>query len=93
MAAGKVSLSDVDVFERILDCMGKHTSVGLGIFPESSSTCSRTPITLASKVASKIWSDATGFFEFHIGEAVMPNILGRFSTGHCEYSFMIIAYG
>jgi hypothetical protein len=70
------------------------TSEGFGECSASSLTCSRMAITLASILASSSAREHIGFFVFHIGDAVIPKILGRRLEGWtCLYSRRMQLYG
>ena len=64
----------------------------MGEWSANSSTCSRTAMTLASRLRSSVESDSAASLGFQIGDAVIPNIFGRFSGGHWKYSRMIPLY-
>ena len=68
------------------------TSSGRGEWPASSSICSLTAMTVASRFFSKIASDSGAFLGFQIGEAVMPKTFGRTLAGAWKYSRMIPLY-
>ena len=70
------------------------TSEGFGACSASSLTCSRMAITLASILASSSARELIGFFVFHIGDAVIPKILGRRLEGWTsKYSRRMQLYG
>jgi hypothetical protein len=75
-------------------CAGRHqrewfvhkreitTSFGRGEWSDNSAAWSRTATTVAFRFFSSTAKELTASFAFHIGEAVIPNILGRWTTGH-----------
>ena len=68
------------------------TSSGRGEWPASSSICSLTAMTVASKFFSKIASDSGAFLGFQIGEAVIPKTFGRQPSAIWKYSRMMPLY-
>lgn len=70
----------------------RRTSSGLGEWPMSSSICSLTAMTFASRLRSRVARDSAAFLGFQMGDAVMPNTLGRTSDGVWKYSRIIPLY-
>ena len=75
-----------------MDWDNQLTSSGFGACPTSSSTCSLTAMTLASRLRSNVARESAAFFGFQIGDAVMPKTFGRTLAGAWKYSRMIPLY-